>query len=48
LDLDAGANAGVAHRVAVLTGAHDRATLERGPFTHIVESIGAVPGIWLR
>jgi phosphonatase-like hydrolase len=47
LDLEAGANAGVAYRVAVLTGAHDRATLERGPFTHIVGSIGAVPDIWL-
>jgi phosphonatase-like hydrolase len=48
LDLEAGANAGVAYRVAVLTGAHDRATLERGPYTHIVPSVGAVPDIWLR
>jgi phosphonatase-like hydrolase len=47
LDLEAGANAGVAYRIGVLTGAHDRATLERGPFTHIVASVGAVPEIWL-
>jgi phosphonatase-like hydrolase len=48
LDLEAAANAGAAYRVAVLTGAHDRATLERGPFTHIVASVGAVPDIWRR
>jgi phosphonatase-like hydrolase len=48
LDLEAGANAGVAYRVGVLNGAHDRATLERGPFTHLVPSVGAVPDIWLR
>jgi phosphonatase-like hydrolase len=46
LDLEAGANAGAAYRIGVLTGAHDRATLEQGPFTHIVASVGAVPDIW--
>ena len=48
LDLEAGANARAAYRVAVLTGAHDCATLEQGPYTHIVPSVGAVPDIWLR
>jgi phosphoglycolate phosphatase-like HAD superfamily hydrolase len=46
LDLEAGANAGVRYRIGVLSGAHDRATLERAPCTHLVESIGAVPDIW--
>jgi phosphonatase-like hydrolase len=46
LDLEAGANAGARYRVGVLTGAHDRATLERAPHTHILESVGAVPDIW--
>jgi phosphonatase-like hydrolase len=47
LDLEAGANAGVAFRIGVLTGAHDRAALESAPHTHIVASVGAVPDIWL-
>jgi phosphoglycolate phosphatase len=46
LDIEAGANAGVRYRVGVLSGAHDRATLERAPYTHIVESLNAVPDIW--
>jgi phosphonatase-like hydrolase len=46
-DLEAGWNAGVAYRIAVLTGAHDRARLSGGPHTHIVESVREVPGIWL-
>jgi phosphoglycolate phosphatase-like HAD superfamily hydrolase len=46
-DLEAGWNAGVAFRVAVLTGAHDRATLRAAPHTHIVESVADVPSIWL-
>jgi phosphonatase-like hydrolase len=48
LDLEAGVNAGAAYRIGVLTGAHDRATLERAPHTHIVESVGSVPGLWLK
>jgi phosphonatase-like hydrolase len=47
LDLEAGANAGVACRIGVLTGAHDRATLERAPHTHLLESVGVVPDLWL-
>ena len=47
LDLEAGANAGVAYRIGVLTGAHDRATLERAPYTHILASVGLVPDLWL-
>lgn len=47
LDLEAGANAGVAFRVGVLTGAHDRATLERAPYTHIVPTAAEVPELWL-
>jgi phosphonatase-like hydrolase len=47
LDLQAGWNAGVAHRVAVLTGAHDRVTLSAGPQTHVVDSVADVPGLWL-
>ena len=46
-DLEAGWNAGVAYRIAVLTGAHDRATLSAGPQTHVVESVIDVPGLWL-
>jgi phosphonatase-like hydrolase len=47
LDLEAGANAGVAYRIGVLTGAHDRATLDRAPHTHLLGSIGLVPDLWL-
>ena len=47
LDLEAGLNAGAAYRIGVLTGAHDRATLERAPHTHIVTSVAALPDLWL-
>jgi phosphonatase-like hydrolase len=46
-DMEAGWNAGVAYRVAVLTGAHDRDTLRAAPHTHIVDSVADVPSIWL-
>ena len=46
LDMEAGANAGARYRIGVLTGAHDRATLERAPATHIVADLSAVPGVW--
>ena len=46
LDLEAGLNAGAGWRIGVLTGAHDRATLERAPYTHIVASVGDVPELW--
>lgn len=47
LDLDAAWNAGAAWRIGVMTGAHDRPTLAAGPHTHLLESITAVPGLWL-
>ncbi|MEO7987520.1 MAG: HAD family hydrolase [Gemmatimonadales bacterium] len=47
LDLEAGWNAGVAYRIAVLTGAHDVATLTAAPQTHVMNSVAEVPGLWL-
>ncbi len=47
LDLEAGRNAGAAWRIGVLTGAHDRETLERGPLTHLLESVAEVPELVL-
>lgn len=46
-DMEAGWNAGVAYRVAVLTGAHDRRTLQAAPHTHIVDSVAGVPSVLL-
>jgi phosphonatase-like hydrolase len=46
LDLEAGFNAGAEWCIGVLTGAHDRATLEQAPFTHIVDSVADVPTLW--
>jgi phosphoglycolate phosphatase-like HAD superfamily hydrolase len=46
LDLEAGWNAGAAWRIAVLTGAHDRPTLEAAPHTHLLESVTDVPALW--
>jgi phosphonatase-like hydrolase len=46
LDLEAGLNAGAGYRIGVLGGAHDRATLERAPHTHILSSAAAVPDLW--
>lgn len=45
LDLQAGTNAGVEAVVGVLTGAHDRQTLEREPHTHIINSVAELPGL---
>jgi phosphonatase-like hydrolase len=45
LDLEAGLAAGAAWRIGVLSGAHDRRTLERAPFTHIVPDVSGVPDI---
>jgi phosphonatase-like hydrolase len=47
LDLEAGARAGAAWRIGVLSGAHDRQTLELAPYTHIVDDCGAVPAVCL-
>jgi len=43
LDLQAGANAGVKWNIGVLTGAHDRATLETAPHTHLIGSVAELP-----
>ncbi len=44
-DLLAGHRAGATIVAGVLTGAHDRATLETAPHTHVLESIAALPAI---
>jgi phosphoglycolate phosphatase len=46
-DLLAGWRAGAGIVAGVLTGAHDRATLEAAPHTHILESISALPDLVL-
>ena len=46
-DMEAGWNARVAYRVAVLTGAHGREALGAAPHTHIVPSVADLPRIWL-
>jgi phosphonatase-like hydrolase len=45
LDLQAGTNAGVAGVIGVLTGAHDRANLQREPHTHILDSAAELPDL---
>jgi len=46
LDLEAAWNAGAAWRIGVLTGAHDRATLEAAPHTHVLDAVTALPALW--
>jgi phosphonatase-like hydrolase len=46
LDLEAGSNAGAGWRIGVLTGAHDRATLQGAPHTHLIESVADLPALW--
>ncbi len=46
LDLQAGHNAGVRWNIGVLSGAHDRATLEPIPHTHLLSSVAQLPGLW--
>jgi phosphonatase-like hydrolase len=48
LDLQAGANAGVAGVVGVLTGSHGRGSLEREAHTHIINSVAELPGLIAR
>jgi phosphonatase-like hydrolase len=43
LDLQAGHNAGVRWNIGVLTGAHDRQTLEQAPHTILLPSIAQIP-----
>ena len=47
LDLQAGYNAGVRWNIAVLSGAHDRQSLEGAPHTHLVQSVAELPGLWI-
>lgn len=47
LDLQAGYNAGVRWNVGVLSGAHDRQSLEGVPHTHLVPSVAGLPGLWV-
>ena len=47
LDLEAAWNAGAAWRIGVLTGAHDRRTLEAGPHTHLLAGVTDVPALWI-
>jgi len=48
LDLQSGANAGVAGVVGVLTGSHGRELLEREPHTHVIESVAELPELITR
>jgi len=43
LDLESAARAGVRWNVGVLSGAHTRASLERAPHTHIINSVAELP-----
>jgi phosphonatase-like hydrolase len=45
-DLEAALRAGVRWRIGVLSGAHDRATLETAPFTHVLDDVSEVPALW--
>jgi phosphonatase-like hydrolase len=47
LDLQAGYNAAVRWNVGVLSGAHDRQSLERAPHTHLFPSVAELPGLWI-
>jgi phosphonatase-like hydrolase len=46
LDLQAGHNAGVRWNIGVLSGAHDRKTLESVPHTHLLPSVAEVTRLW--
>ena len=46
LDLQAGHNAGVRWNIGVLSGAHDRKTLESVPHTHLLPSVADVTRLW--
>lgn len=48
LDLQAGSNAGVGGLVGVLSGTHDRESLQREPHTHIIDSIANLPDLVAR
>jgi len=46
LDLQAGYHAGVRWNIGVLSGAHDRAALERVPHTHLIASVSDLSSLW--
>ena len=46
LDLQAGDHAGVRWNIGVLSGAHDRRTLERAPHTHLLGGVAEVAALW--
>jgi phosphonatase-like hydrolase len=46
LDLQAGYNAGVRWNIGVLSGAHDRQSLEGAPHTHILPSVAEMNRLW--
>ena len=46
LDLQAGYNAGVGWNIGVLTGAHDRGSMESTPHTHLLKSVADVIDLW--
>lgn len=48
LDLQSGSNAGVAGIVGVLSGSHGRASLEREPHTHLINSVAELPELIAR
>jgi phosphoglycolate phosphatase-like HAD superfamily hydrolase len=45
LDLRAGHHAGVRFNVGVLSGAHNRQSLEAEPHTHVIASVADLPSI---
>jgi phosphoglycolate phosphatase-like HAD superfamily hydrolase len=45
LDLQSGSNAGAVGVVGVLSGAHDRESLQGQPHTHIINSIADLPDL---
>ena len=47
LDLESAARAGVKWNIGVLSGAHNRAALERAPHTHIVQSVADILTVFL-
>jgi phosphonatase-like hydrolase len=46
LDLQAGSNAGAGWNIGVLSGAHDRATLQAAPHSHLIASVAALETVW--
>jgi len=45
LDLQAGFNAGVRLNIGTLSGAHDRAKLQREPHSHLIASVADLPAL---